>query len=71
MKKFVILIEKTRTGYSAYAPDLPGCVATAPTRARVENAITKAVRMHLDGMRELGAKVPAPRTWTTHVEVPA
>jgi predicted RNase H-like HicB family nuclease len=69
--RFLVVIEKTRTGFSAYAPDLPGCIAAAPTRPRVEAAIARSVRMHLDGMREEGLKVPVPRTWSTHVEVPA
>jgi len=69
--KFLIVIEKTRTGFSAYSPDLPGCVATGPTRQRVEKAMQKSIEFHLQGMRAEGLKVPAPRSYSTYVEVPA
>ena len=69
--KLLIVIEKTGTGYSAYSPDLQGCVATGATRKQVENAIKKAIAFHLDGMRAEGIRVPAPRSYSTHVELPA
>ena len=49
--KFLIVIEKTNTGFSAYSPDLQGCVATGATREKVENAMAKAIEFHLEGMR--------------------
>lgn len=69
--KFLIVVEKTRTGFSAYSPDLPGCVATAPSKPRVATAIKKALRFHLQGMRAEGLRVPSRRTWSFHVDVPA
>lgn len=69
--KLLIVIEKTRTGFSAYSPDLPGCIATGGTRKQVEASMKKAVRFHLDGMRAEGIRVPVPRSYSTHVEVPA
>ncbi len=69
--KFLIVVEKTRTGFSSYAPDVPGCAATGGTCARVESAMKRAMRFHLDGMREQGLKVPTPRSYSKHVEVPA
>ena len=69
--KFLIVIEKSRTGFSAYSPDLPGCVATARTRATVEKAIRRAIRQHLEAMRHEGLRVPPPRSYSTYVDVPA
>jgi predicted RNase H-like HicB family nuclease len=69
--KFLIVIEKTKTGFSAYSPDLPGCVATGPTRQLVEKAMQSAIQFHLEGMRAEGLRVPAQRSYSTYVEVPA
>jgi predicted RNase H-like HicB family nuclease len=69
--RVLIVIEKTRTGYSAYSPDLPGCVATGRTWATVERSMRQAIEFHLEGLREEGAEVPAPRSYSTYVEVPA
>ena len=69
--KLLIVIEKTGTGFSAYSPDLPGCVATGATRKQVESAMKKAIEFHLRGMRADGLKVPQPRSYSTYVEVPA
>jgi len=67
--RLLAVIEKTRTGFSAYSPDLPGCVATGGTRKIVERAIQKAVEFHLAGMRAEGLEVPAPRSYSTYLEV--
>jgi len=69
--RYLIVIEKTRTGYSAYSPDLPSCVATARTRPNVEKTMREAIEFHLDGLREEGYKVPAPRAYSTYVDIPA
>ena len=69
--KFLIVIEKTETGFSAYPPDLGGCVATGATRRQVENAMRKAIEFHLEGMRTERIAVPAPQSYSTHVEVSA
>ena len=69
--KFLIVIEKTKTGFSAYSPDLQGCVATGATRENVEEAMKEAIEFHLEGMRAERIKVPAPRSYSTYVEVPA
>lgn len=58
--KYLIVVEKTDTGFSAYAPDLPGCVSTGATRADVERNMQHAVEFHLDGLREEGYPVPLP-----------
>jgi len=69
--KFLIVIEKTKTGFSAYSPDLQGCVATGSTRKEVEKVMQKAIEFHLEGMRTERIKVPAPQSYSTYVEVPA
>lgn len=58
MKKILIVIEETGTGYSAYSPDLPGCVSTGRTRNEVERNMREAIKFHLEGMRLEGLKVP-------------
>ena len=68
--KYLIVIEKTRTGFSAYSPDLDGCVAAARTRPSVLRAMQKAVEFHLQGLRGLGRRRPTPTTDFDYVEVP-
>lgn len=62
MLKYLIIFEKTETGYSAYVPDLPGCIATGKTKAIAEKNILDAIRFHLDGMKEEKIKFPIHRT---------
>jgi predicted RNase H-like HicB family nuclease len=69
--KRLIVVEQTPSGFSAFSPDLPGCIATGATRAEVEREARRAVAFHLDGMRREGLKVPAPRSYATYVEVAA
>lgn len=69
--KFLVVIEKTKTGFSAYSPDLTGCVATGATRTQVEKTMRRAIEFHLEGMRSEGLKVPAPKSYSTFVDVPA
>ena len=71
MRRYLILIEPTVSGFSAYSPDLPGCVATGATRAEVEQSMRGAVELHLEGLREIGEPVPPPRTSAAYVEVAA
>jgi predicted RNase H-like HicB family nuclease len=66
---YTVIYEETPTGYSAYLPDLPGCVAAGATRAEVERLIRSAVEMHLDAMREDGETPPTARTWADTVSV--
>jgi predicted RNase H-like HicB family nuclease len=68
--KYLIVIEKTKTGFSAYSPDLDGCVAAARTRPSVLRAMQKAVEFHLEGLREQGRRRPLPRSGFAYVEVP-
>jgi predicted RNase H-like HicB family nuclease len=60
--KYLIVIEKTKTGFSAYSPDLDGCVAAAKTRPTVLRAMQRAVEFHIEGLREQGRRRPQPTT---------
>ena len=71
MKKYLIVIEPTQSGFSAYSPDLPGCVSTGRTRDEVERNMRDAIAFHLDGLREEGQKVPEPQSYSAYVELPA
>jgi predicted RNase H-like HicB family nuclease len=67
--RYAVVYEKTDTGYSAYVPDLPGCVAAGRTRSDVERLIREAIAMHLDSMRNDGDPIPQPVTSVSHVEI--
>jgi predicted RNase H-like HicB family nuclease len=71
MHRFLILIEPTDTGFSAYSPDLPGCIATGHTAQEVEANMRKAIAFHLDGLRADGQPVPSAHTTAVYVEVAA
>ena len=65
------MIEKAESNYSAYVPDLPGCVATGASLEEVEAEIRGAIELHLEGMREDGVPIPPPRSKVDYVEVSA
>ena len=67
--RYVVVYEQTSTGWSAYVPDLPGCVATGDSRAEVQQMIGEAIALHIESLREAGEAVPQPSTWTGLVEV--
>jgi predicted RNase H-like HicB family nuclease len=71
MMQYLIVIEKTEAGYSAYSPDLPGCVSTGATHEEVEKNMREAVEFHLDGLNLEGLEVPQPTTSSAYVEVAA
>jgi predicted RNase H-like HicB family nuclease len=71
MPRYLVLMEPTGTGYSAYSPDLPGCVSTGPDRAAVEANMREAMQFHIDGLREDGEPVPAPVSVASYVSVDA
>ena len=66
--RFAIVIEKAAGNYSAYVPDLPGCVATGDTIEAVEREIRDAIRFHIEGLREDGLPVPPPTSIADYVE---
>ena len=66
--RYGVVIEKTEHNYSAYVPDLPGCVVTGQTVEEVEREIREAIRFHIEGLREDGLPIPAPTTICDYVE---
>ena len=66
--RYAVVIEKADANYSAYVPDLPGCVATAATVSEVESEIREAIQFHIDGLKADGAAVPAPTSVQEYVE---
>jgi len=66
--RYAVVIEKADGNYSAYAPDLPGCVATGRTREEVDTNIREAIRFHLDGLREDGLPIPQPQAHCDYVD---
>ncbi len=69
--RYAVVIEKAEGNYSAYVPDLPGCVATGATVAEVESEIRDAIVFHVEGLREDGLPVPSPSSQVEYVEIPA
>jgi len=69
--KYLVVLEPTPTGFSAFSPDLPGCIATGDTREEVESEIAEAIAFHLDGLREEGLPIPVPHTHSTYVDISA
>ncbi len=69
--KYAVVIEKAQSNYSAYVPDLPGCVATGATIEEVEKEIREAIEFHIEGMRQDGASIPQPSSSVEYVEVVA
>jgi predicted RNase H-like HicB family nuclease len=68
MMRYAVVIEKADGNYSAYVPDLPGCVATGPTLAVVEEEISAAIRFHIEGLRADGLDVPQPTSIAEYVK---
>lgn len=66
--RYAVVIEKAPGNYSAYVPDLPGCVATGLTLEEVEQQIREAIEFHLEGMREEGLPISEPTTLCEYVE---
>ena len=65
---YAVVYERTPNNYSAYVPDLPGCVATGSTRDEVEKLIREAIAVHLEGLRREREPIPEPAAWTELVE---
>ena len=69
--RYAIVIEKAESNYSAYVPDLPGCVATGNTIQEVEAEIREAIAFHIEGLREDGSLVPPPSSQVEYIEIAA
>jgi predicted RNase H-like HicB family nuclease len=70
VNRYLIVIEETATGFSAYSPDLPGCVAAGSTRDEIENEMRAAMEFHLEGLQMAGEQIPKPRSQAAYCEVP-
>ena len=71
MKKYLIIIEKTDTGYSAFSPDVPECGSFGDTKEEVERNIQEAIEFHLEGLRLEGYDIPEPSTYSSYIDVAA
>ncbi len=69
--RYAVVIEKAEKNYSAYVPDLPGCVATGATLEQAEAEIREAIEFHIEGMREEGLPIPEPASKVEYVDVAA
>jgi predicted RNase H-like HicB family nuclease len=67
--RYAVVIEKGERNFSAYVPDLPGCVSVGDTLEEARAEIREAIEFHLEGMREDGLPIPKPSTWAEYVEV--
>jgi predicted RNase H-like HicB family nuclease len=68
MSRYLVIIEESATGYSAFVPDIPGCIVTGATRDEVEEAMREGVELHLETLRESGEPVPPPRSSAAYVK---
>ena len=71
MKKYLIIVEKTNTGYSAFSPDVPGCGSTGGTKEEVERNIQEAIAFHIEGLRQEGYEIPEPSTYSSYIDIAA
>jgi len=69
--RYAVVIEKAEENYSAYVPDLPGCIATGSTLSEVQQSIREAIEVHLLGMREDGIPLPPPSSQVDYIDVAA
>jgi predicted RNase H-like HicB family nuclease len=69
LKRYAIVIEKAASNYSAYVPDLPGCIATGDTVDEVERELREAIQFHIKGLKEDGLPVPEPTSLAEYVVV--
>ena len=69
--RYAVVIENAGPNYSAYVPDLPGCIATGSSISDVEREIREAIEFHIEGMREDGDPIPAPSSSVQYVEIVA
>lgn len=70
MRKFLVVIEKSKDGYGAYSPDFPGCVAVGATVEEAENLIYEAVALHVEGLKEDGLEVPESESKAEYMVLP-
>ena len=68
--RYLVIIEETGTGFSAYVPDLPGCISVGDSREEIEANIHEAIILHIEGMREDGLEIPKPKTEAVNIIIP-
>ncbi len=71
MKRYLVVVERTQTGFSAYSPDVPGCITTGRTREEVEANMREAIEFHIEGLLIEGLPVPEPSSESAYVDVAA
>ena len=69
LHKYLVIFEKANNNYSAYSPDIPGCIATGSTRDEAEKNIKEAISFHIEGLTEDGLPLPQPSSSTEYIEV--
>jgi predicted RNase H-like HicB family nuclease len=69
MQKYLVIFEKAGNNYSAYSPDIPGCIATGTTRKEAEKNIKEAISFHIEGLASDGSPIPEPSSSTEYIEV--
>lgn len=69
MSEYLVVVEKAETNYSAYSPDLPGCVATGDSKEETLQLMREAIAMHLEGLKEEGLPIPSPSTSADYIAV--
>lgn len=70
MHRFLVVIEKAENNYSAYSPDLPGCISTGATREETEKNMHEAIELHISGMKEDNLTIPESTSFAEYVAVP-
>ncbi|MGE5679858.1 MAG: type II toxin-antitoxin system HicB family antitoxin [Bacillota bacterium] len=69
MKRYLIVIENTGTGFSVYSPDLEGCAASGFTKEEAEKNMLEAIRVHLQGLKDEGYKIPESKCYAKYLEI--
>jgi predicted RNA binding protein YcfA (HicA-like mRNA interferase family) len=69
--RYLVIVEETESGYSAFSPDLPGCVAAGETREKVEQLMQETIQFHLQGLQEDGVDIPPSHTYSKYLDIPA
>ena len=69
--RYLIVIEASETGFAAYSPDRPGCVATGRNRQEVEEHMREAIEFHIEGLHEEGQDIPPGTSYSTYMEISA
>ena len=67
--KYLIVIEETKTGYSAFSPDLPGCIATGSSKEEIKKNMRDAIAFHVEGMHQEDLEVPQPHSFSAYLQV--